>query len=398
MLTLAKSMAALFVLAATSVAQSGPGKDWSHHTGKVPFVIGYDAGLAQAKESGKPLMLFLTTTWCGWCKKLAADSFSDEAVAKELEAFVPVIVDGDVERDVIARFDIGGYPDVRFVTVDGQQLGHVGGYVPKAEFRAAIAAALRKAPASSLPAIHADPEAAKGLAVGQALDGAVGRGHRRAVVLGLEVDALPEVPQGDRPRRVRERLGEAIGARVVARAEQHDLLRAGAERVAQPIVDVAMPHHDEGREAEELVGALHETARAVRCQRCALARPEEVLRPRVVHDALARGPQPLRRALERGRLRRAARLGGEHPIERIPIARRSRASIVGVQVAPRLRVVVVEADGDERQPALVRGAAGRGEQRHAHGHPAHAQRVAGAGQGPRRADETNRPKRKGGKP
>lgn len=169
MLTLAKSMAALFVLAATSVAQSGPGKDWSHHTGKVPFVIGYDAGLATAKESGKPLMLFLTTTWCGWCKKLAADSFSDEAVAKELEAFVPVIVDGDVERDVIARFDIGGYPDVRFVTVDGQQLGHVGGYVPKAEFRAAIAAALRKAPASSLPAIHADPEAAKGLAVGQAL-------------------------------------------------------------------------------------------------------------------------------------------------------------------------------------------------------------------------------------
>ena len=170
--TFAMPLAALLILAATSIAQTGAGKDWSHHTGKVPFVVGYEAGVAQARESGKPRMLFLTTTWCGWCKKLAADSFSDEAVARELEAFVPVIVDGDVEDDVIARFGVEGFPDVRFVTADGQQLGRVAGYVPKAEFREAIASALQKAPSPPLPPIHADAASAKGLAVGQVLPAA----------------------------------------------------------------------------------------------------------------------------------------------------------------------------------------------------------------------------------
>ena len=40
-----------------------PAKDWSEHTGKLDFVIGYPKGLEEAKFTGKPMMAFFTTTW-----------------------------------------------------------------------------------------------------------------------------------------------------------------------------------------------------------------------------------------------------------------------------------------------------------------------------------------------
>ena len=38
-------------------------KDWTHHTGKVRFTVGYEKGLKKAKAQGKPMMLYFTTTW-----------------------------------------------------------------------------------------------------------------------------------------------------------------------------------------------------------------------------------------------------------------------------------------------------------------------------------------------
>ena len=47
--------------------------NWDDHTQGLPFEFGYDAGLAKAKSEGKPAMMFVTTTWCGFCKKLAGE-------------------------------------------------------------------------------------------------------------------------------------------------------------------------------------------------------------------------------------------------------------------------------------------------------------------------------------
>ena len=38
-------------------------KDWTDHKGKLPFVIGYKKGMAEAKFSGRPMMVFFTATW-----------------------------------------------------------------------------------------------------------------------------------------------------------------------------------------------------------------------------------------------------------------------------------------------------------------------------------------------
>lgn len=36
-------------------------EDWSHHVGDIPFIHGYDQGVAESKFSGKPLMVFFTS-------------------------------------------------------------------------------------------------------------------------------------------------------------------------------------------------------------------------------------------------------------------------------------------------------------------------------------------------
>ena len=51
------------VLLGCGTAALAAEKDWSHHKGKLPFIIGYEKGLAEAKFSGRPMMLFFTTTW-----------------------------------------------------------------------------------------------------------------------------------------------------------------------------------------------------------------------------------------------------------------------------------------------------------------------------------------------
>ena len=38
-------------------------KNWTESKGKLPFIIGYEKGMAEAKFSGRPMMVFFTTTW-----------------------------------------------------------------------------------------------------------------------------------------------------------------------------------------------------------------------------------------------------------------------------------------------------------------------------------------------
>jgi thiol:disulfide interchange protein len=108
---------------------------WAHHRGRVPFIVGYEKGMDAAAKSGKPPMLFFTTTWCGWCSKLAAESFTDAQVVNTLKRFTPILVDGDTESSVTAKYQVDGYPTIVFTDKKGAELKRIGGYVPVTEFR-----------------------------------------------------------------------------------------------------------------------------------------------------------------------------------------------------------------------------------------------------------------------
>ena len=110
------------------------GDPWAHHRGLVPFVVGSEAGLKASSASGKPIAYFFTATWCGWCTKLAEDSFSDTTIVEEMKRFTPVIVDGDAEPALMAKYGIEGFPAFVFVNQSLAPTAKILGYVPRDEF------------------------------------------------------------------------------------------------------------------------------------------------------------------------------------------------------------------------------------------------------------------------
>jgi tetratricopeptide (TPR) repeat protein len=98
------------------------------------------AALTASEGSGKPILLALETEWCGWCKKLDADTWPAEAVVAKAAEFECAKVDPEKTKGA-ERYDDGSYPRILFLTAEGDVLKEVGGYLPPEEFVPAMAEA-----------------------------------------------------------------------------------------------------------------------------------------------------------------------------------------------------------------------------------------------------------------
>lgn len=144
---MSRTLAVVFLVGTSLLAgcgSSGGPKNWADHTQGLPFIVGYEAGMKAAEEQKKPAMMFVTTTWCGWCKKLAAENFNDPEVKELLSNFVCVIVDGDEEKSAASKLGSKGYPHLVFLSAEGEKLGQQSGYAPVAVFKPLVQEALEK--------------------------------------------------------------------------------------------------------------------------------------------------------------------------------------------------------------------------------------------------------------
>ncbi len=98
-----------------------------------------DAALAEARETGKPILLSVGYAACHWCHVMAHESFEDAATARVMnELFVNIKVDREERPDVDAIYmgalhelgEQGGWPLTMFLTSDAEPFWG-GTYFPK---------------------------------------------------------------------------------------------------------------------------------------------------------------------------------------------------------------------------------------------------------------------------
>ncbi len=96
----------------------------------------WNAAREAARKSDKPIMIDFYTDWCGWCKKLDRDTYSDKRVQALLkQGFVPLKLNAEKNgRQLAQKYGVRGYPTILFVNADGKVLHRIGGYKPPEPF------------------------------------------------------------------------------------------------------------------------------------------------------------------------------------------------------------------------------------------------------------------------
>lgn len=97
--------------------------------------VGYDEGMALGKKEGKKILLHFYADWCGYCKKMDKEIFSESEAADFINRnFVPIRVNSDNEQQLAQAYRVSGLPSTWFLDNNGEGISNIPGYIPKEMF------------------------------------------------------------------------------------------------------------------------------------------------------------------------------------------------------------------------------------------------------------------------
>ena len=108
------------VICFSSVVYSSDGIKW----------YSYEEGKVLARVEKKKVFLHFYANWCGFCLKMAKETFRNAAVLSDLNNnFIAIRVDFDKEPETVNKYGVMGLPSSWFLTSMGQPIISIPGYI-----------------------------------------------------------------------------------------------------------------------------------------------------------------------------------------------------------------------------------------------------------------------------
>lgn len=89
------------------------------HPGSGKSLVPWRSDVASARQvamqSGKPLFLDFSASWCGPCQWMKSNTWTDRSVAQALDGFVPVAVDVDAQPELAAQYHVSVIPTMMVI-------------------------------------------------------------------------------------------------------------------------------------------------------------------------------------------------------------------------------------------------------------------------------------------
>ncbi len=116
--------------------------------------------MKEAASSQAPVMVDFYTDWCGWCKKLDSDTYSDPRIEDLAKQFICVKINADKSPETASKYGVRGYPTIIFLGFDGVVKNRIGGYEGPDDFAVVMNSVLQSldSPSKESPAPEIKPK------------------------------------------------------------------------------------------------------------------------------------------------------------------------------------------------------------------------------------------------
>jgi thioredoxin-related protein len=95
----------------------------------------YSKGIEKAKAVKKPILLNFYASWCGYCRKMEDETFSNRMVSTFIQdAFIPIQVNSEKQRRISSMYGVRGLPFFWFLTAKAERIAALPGYIPPDAF------------------------------------------------------------------------------------------------------------------------------------------------------------------------------------------------------------------------------------------------------------------------
>ena len=101
---------------------------------EIPWQRSPEATFNVARQSGKPILVFVGAEWCHYCEQMKNDTWADPRIREVVTRdYVPLQLDGDRDKRIVKKLDLKGFPATLLYNSEGYFVAKKDGFMLPAQ-------------------------------------------------------------------------------------------------------------------------------------------------------------------------------------------------------------------------------------------------------------------------